>query len=152
MGDDGRRTIFQFPPNAVKFDKLTDRRGGGGCGQIESQCFTLFSELGFDPILLSFQDWYFSMVSCLRWSCSLLSCFLWSKNLQNRQMKSRPRIWDIKRYPPSDFIRLLPKGRQTNFSCRKTKTNFHKLLFNYATTITVEKVFNSENKMNVNAS
>ena len=72
--------------------------------------------------------------------------------LQNRQMKSRPRIWDIKRYPPSDFIRLLPKGRQTNFSCRKTKTNFHKLLFNYATTITVEKVFNSENKMNVNAS
>ena len=59
---------------------------------------------------------------------------------------------DIKRYPPSDFIRLLPKGRQTNFSCRKTKTNFHKLLFNYATTITVEKVFNSENKVNVNAS
>ena len=59
---------------------------------------------------------------------------------------------DIKRYPPSDFIRLLPKGRKTNFSCRKTKTNFHKLLFNYATTITVEKVFNSENKMNVNAS
>lgn len=57
VGDDGRRTIFQFPPNAVKFDKLTDRRGGGGvCGQIESQCFTLFSELGFDPILLSFQD------------------------------------------------------------------------------------------------
>ena len=54
VGDDGRRTIFQFPPNAVKFDKLTNRRGG--CGQIESQCFTLFSELGFDPILLSFQD------------------------------------------------------------------------------------------------
>ena len=55
VGDDGRRTIFQFPPNAVKFDKLTNRRGGV-CGQIESQCFTLFSELGFDPILLSFQD------------------------------------------------------------------------------------------------
>ena len=30
VGDDGRRTIFQFPPNAVKFDKLTNRRGGGG--------------------------------------------------------------------------------------------------------------------------
>ena len=29
VGDDGRRTIFQFPPNAVKFDKLTNRRGGG---------------------------------------------------------------------------------------------------------------------------
>ena len=58
VGDDGRRTIFQFPPNAVKFDKLTNRRGewGGVCGQIESQCFTLFSELGFDPILLSFQE------------------------------------------------------------------------------------------------
>ena len=28
VGDDGRRTIFQFPPNAVKFDKLTNRRGG----------------------------------------------------------------------------------------------------------------------------
>ena len=32
VGDDGRRTIFQFPPNAVKFDKLTNRRGGGGGG------------------------------------------------------------------------------------------------------------------------
>ena len=30
VGDDGRRTIFQFPPNTVKFDKLTNRRGGGG--------------------------------------------------------------------------------------------------------------------------
>ena len=55
VGDDGRRTIFQFPPKAVKFERLTGG-GGGGCGQIESQCFTLFSELGFDPILLSFQD------------------------------------------------------------------------------------------------
>lgn len=32
-------------------------------------------------------------------------------------------------------LRLLPKERQTNFSQRRTKKDFQKFVFNYATTI-----------------
>ena len=32
-------------------------------------------------------------------------------------------------------LRLLPKERQTNFSHRRTKKDFQKFVFNYATTI-----------------
>ena len=37
----------------------------GNGGRIEPHFFILFSELGVDPIFLSFQDWYLSLVSSL---------------------------------------------------------------------------------------
>ena len=36
-----------------------------------------FYSIGGPPILLSFQDWYLSLVLYLRWSCSLVSSFGW---------------------------------------------------------------------------
>lgn len=53
VGDDGRRTIFQFPPNAVKFDKLTNRRGGGGGVDRSNPNVSLYS-LSWDSIQFCF--------------------------------------------------------------------------------------------------
>ena len=65
VGDDGRRTIFQFPPNAVKFDKLTNRRGewGGGCVDRSNPNVSLYS-LSWDSI----QFCFLSKNDIFRWS------------------------------------------------------------------------------------
>ena len=68
---------FWFPSKVDNLE-VPSNRGRDGCGggwRIEPQFFILFSELGVGPILLSFQDWYLSLILYLRWSCSLVSSF-----------------------------------------------------------------------------
>ena len=60
----------------------------GDGGRIDPQFFILFSEVGVGPILLSFQDWYLSLVSCLKWSCALVS----SAGLSKKPAKERKEI------------------------------------------------------------
>ena len=62
VGDDGRRTIFQFPPNAVKFDKLTDWGGGGGVDRSKPNV-SLYS-LSWDSI----QFCFLSKIDIFLWS------------------------------------------------------------------------------------
>ena len=64
---------FWFPSKVDNLEVPSNRGGDGG--RIEPQFFILFSELAVDPILLSFQDWYLSLILYLRWSCSLVSSF-----------------------------------------------------------------------------
>ena len=76
--DDEQETVFGFLPKLIIYKyRLIEAETGvvGDGGRIEPQFFILFSELGVDPILLSFQDWYLSLILYLRWSCSLVSSF-----------------------------------------------------------------------------
>ena len=144
--------FFSFLPTQSNLINWLIERGEGGVwtDRIPMFHFILWvgirSNFAFFPILIFFYGLMLKVIVFL-----VILLFVVEKTCKTGKW-NQDQERDIKRYPPSDFIRLLPKGRKTNFSCRKTKTNFHKLLFNYATTITVEKVFNSENKMNVNAS
>ena len=59
MVDDEQETVFGFLPKLIiKKYRLIEAETGmvGDGGRIEPQFFILFSELGVDPILLSFQD------------------------------------------------------------------------------------------------
>lgn len=59
MVDDEQETVFGFLPKLIIYKyRLIEAETGvvGDGGRIEPQFFILFSELGVDPILLSFQD------------------------------------------------------------------------------------------------
>ena len=114
--------VFGFLPRLITFKyHLIEARVLGDGGRIDPQFLILFSEVGVGPILLSFQDWYLSLVSCLKWSFALVS----SAGLSKKPAKERKEIktknlshkirWPPIFFPSSSWSSCIgSKGRNRN--------------------------------------